>query len=85
MTVLALALGVIQGLGEFLPISSSAHLVLTRHGCLAGMIPAWYSTWRCIWGHFAVVAFFWRDWVELLMKQLLNAGAHKRRHCSGIC
>ncbi len=73
MTVLqALALGVIQGLGEFLPISSSAHLVLTP----------WVFGWDDpglvfdvalhMGTLFAVVAFFWRDWVELFNEAVIK-------------
>lgn len=73
MTVLqALVLGVIQGLGEFLPISSSAHLVLTP----------WVFGWDDpglvfdvalhMGTLFAVVAFFWRDWVELFNEAVIK-------------
>lgn len=66
MTVFEAAiLGLVQGLGEFLPISSSAHLVL--------------APWLFGWSYagltfdvalhmgtlFSVVAFFWRDWLVL--------------------
>ena len=62
----ALAMGVVQGLTEILPISSSAHLVL---------LP-WVFGWSDPGLTFdvalhlgtliAVVAFFWRDWVGLI-------------------
>ncbi|MGB9791296.1 MAG: undecaprenyl-diphosphatase UppP [Thermacetogeniaceae bacterium] len=62
----AIILGLVQGLGEFLPISSSAHLVL---------VP-WIFGWRDPGLAFdvalhlgtvvAVVAFFWRDWLNLI-------------------
>jgi undecaprenyl-diphosphatase len=65
-------MGIIQGLGEFLPISSSAHLVL--------------APWAFGWSDpglsfdvalhmgtlFAVVAFFWRDWLELINEAVIK-------------
>jgi len=62
----AAVLGVVQGLGEFLPISSTAHLAL---------VP-WIMGWPDPGLAFdvalhlgtlaAVLGFFWRDWVVLL-------------------
>lgn len=62
----AVILGLVQGLGEFLPISSSAHLAL---------VP-WLMNWAYfgltfdIALHFgtliAVVIYFWKDWLKLL-------------------
>ncbi len=69
MTILqAVILGLAQGLGEFLPISSSAHLVL---------IP-WFFGWADPGLTFdvalhlgtlvAVVIYFWKDWWRLIIK-----------------
>ena len=80
MTVFqALVLGVFQGLGEFLPISSSAHLVL---------IP-WVFNWPYAGLTFdvalhigtliSVVAFFWRDWLSLIYSALRRDGTQEER------
>ncbi|HAG07000.1 MAG: Undecaprenyl-diphosphatase [Clostridia bacterium 62_21] len=73
----AVLLGLVQGLGEFLPISSSAHLVL---------VP-WLFGWRDpglafdvalhVGTLFAVVAYFWRDWLVLLHHGLTARGTRE--------
>jgi undecaprenyl-diphosphatase len=62
----AITLGLVQGLSEFLPISSSAHLILTP----------WFLGWPDPGLTFdvalhvgtlvAVALYFWRDWLALL-------------------
>jgi len=75
----AVILGVVQGLGEFLPISSSAHLVL---------VP-WFFGWPDPGLTFdvalhvgtlvALVAFFWKDWLILIKDGFRRPSASQGR------
>src|SRR5713101_2153902 len=66
-TIKAIVLGIVQGLTEFLPVSSSAHLIL---------VP-WLLRWRDPGLAFDVVlhlgtllallAYYWRDWLDMGM------------------
>jgi len=71
----AALLGIVQGLAEFLPISSSAHLTV---------LP-WIFGWQDAglafdvalhWGTLvAVLAVFWRDWIRLIGAGLFGKGS----------
>lgn len=68
----AIIYGIIQGLGEFLPISSTAHITLAP----------WLFGWQDPGLAFdvalhlgtlvAVLAFFWRDWLKLIKAGFTN-------------
>jgi undecaprenyl-diphosphatase len=66
----AIFLGLIQGLGEFLPISSSAHLIIApwlfRFPDPGLSFDVALHTGTLI----AVVLYFWRDWIDILVKGL---------------
>ncbi len=68
----AIIYGIVQGLGEFLPISSTAHLIIVpkifgwEDPGLAFDIALHLGTL------FAVIMFFWRDWVRLIKDGFTN-------------
>ena len=63
--LVAIILGIVQGLTEFLPISSSAHLILMPW--FFGRQPngLTFDVSVHLGTTLAVLAFFWRDWVRL--------------------
>jgi len=62
----AVVLGIVQGIGEFLPISSSAHLVIVpwlMKWAYAGLT---FDVALHVGTLIGVVSYFWRDWLVLL-------------------
>ncbi len=79
-TFQAAILGIVQGLTEFLPISSSGHLILVPE------IFGWeeftnnltFDVALHVGTAVAVVLFFWKDWFRILKSFLKNAPSPKR-------
>ena len=63
----AIILGVVQGLTEFLPISSSAHLNLFPWVLGWGQMPASFDVALHIGTLLAIVIFFFKDWIKLFV------------------
>jgi undecaprenyl-diphosphatase len=64
-TLQAIILGLVQGLGEFLPISSTAHLILAPYFFGwpdPGLV---FDIALHLGTLIAVVGFFWKDWIEI--------------------
>ena len=71
MILESIILGIVQGFTEFLPISSSAHLVLLpwMFGWQGTLVDSLNFDVALHAGTLvAILAFFWRDWLELLKK-----------------
>lgn len=65
--LVAAILGVVQGLTEFLPISSSAHLLIVGEFLMPGEEPgAFFTAIIQIGTETAVVVYFWRDIVRII-------------------
>jgi undecaprenyl-diphosphatase len=64
-------LGILQGLGEFLPISSTAHLILAPYFFNWPDPGLSFDVALHVGTLIAVVAFFWRDWIDIF-KALSN-------------
>lgn len=73
----AAILGIVQGLTEFIPVSSSGHLIL---------VPALFG-WKDQGLAFdvglhlgtllALLAYFWRDWLTMMRRTLVDAGRYR--------
>ncbi len=71
----SLLLGVIQGLAEFLPISSSGHLALAQH--LLGInteVPAFFDVLLHLGTLLAVLVAYWGDVVEIVQEFFRGVG-----------
>jgi len=68
-TSMMIVLGLVQGLTEFLPISSSGHFVITTAALHWPDIPAGLEIALHLGTLLAVVVYFWADWVAIIKGQ----------------
>ena len=64
----SIILGIVQGLGEFLPISSSAHLAIVPWAFRFPDPGLTFDVALHFGTLFALLFYFWKDWVEILTR-----------------
>ena len=70
----AATLGAVQGLGEFLPISSSGHLIIVPWLLGWGEHSQTFDVALHMGTLVALLVYFWRDWWRLAMAWLPTGG-----------
>jgi undecaprenyl-diphosphatase len=66
-TLKAVIMGLVQGIAEFLPISSSGHLVLVDHYLQnMGKASLWFDVFLHIATFLVIIVFFWNEFLMLL-------------------
>ena len=73
----AIFLGLLQALTEFLPISSSGHLVLAPHLIGDQVSSLTFDVGLHIGTLFAVLIYFWRDWTSIAVSLLADLPRHR--------
>jgi undecaprenyl-diphosphatase len=73
----AILLGVVQALSEFLPISSSGHLVVAPEVIGDDVSSLTFDVGLHLGTMVAVIFYFWRDWVEIITSGLRDISRHR--------
>jgi undecaprenyl-diphosphatase len=73
----AIFLGIVQGLTEFLPISSSAHLALLEHYFNVQEAGLVFDVLLHVGTLVALIAYFWQDWMDMF-KAVLKPERYNR-------
>lgn len=75
----AVILGLVQALTEFLPISSSGHLVLVGQVLGERANALTFDVGLHVGTLVAVLAYFWRDWADMARHSVRDAVQHRAR------
>ncbi len=75
----AIFLGLLQALTEFLPISSSGHLVLAPHLIGDQVSSLTFDVGLHIGTLLAVLIYFWRDWASIAVSLVADVPRHRAR------